>query len=90
MLTIPITLITSLIGVFFSEIDNIISFLGGLCSIMLAFFFPTFIYLKSNQNEYPICHWKNILIILGISVFIIIGLTSAVLSFIDLVKQFHT
>lgn len=58
-----VTLVFSiLIGVFYSNVTDYISIIGGLSGNCLAFVFPCLIYIKAGG--YEICHWKNVCVIL--------------------------
>ncbi len=84
ILTITVTLTTAFIGVCYNKIENIISFLGGFCSIIVSYFFPTFIYIVSN--DIPVKSLKGILPILIFGTLSIIGIVSGTLSFVAFVS----
>ena len=71
-IVIPITLISALSGALYSDIENILSFLGGVCGVIFSYFLPAFIYVKSNDHERY--HIKNIVTIAICGTFSIIGL----------------
>ena len=50
---------TTIIAIFFSEIDNCITFLGGLTSVSVSFLFPFLLLLKTEYNEH-LEKYKNI------------------------------
>lgn len=86
IITIPITLVLSLFSVFFKDVSDILSFLGGVCSITIAFLYPTLIYIKQT---YVSLKFKNGLIIISMSVLILIGYIGGILSLIDIIKGFR-
>lgn len=86
LVTIPVTLLTALLGALYSDISEYISLLGGFCSVIIGFFFPGFLYVKSN--DYPITHWKNVFTIIVCSIFCLIGIIAGVLSAITIIESF--
>lgn len=72
LFAIPITFITALIGALYSDVENILSFLGGICGVIFSYFFPAFIYVRSNDHKRY--HIKNIITVGICGIFSIIGL----------------
>lgn len=85
IITISITLFTALIAALMKNIADFISMIGGFCSVLIAFFFPCFIYVKSNS--YEISHYKNISSIVLCSFLTIMGFTAGILSAISLFNK---
>lgn len=86
LVTIPITIITALIGAVYSDISEFMSLLGGFCGVIISFFFPCFIYIKCN--EYKISHWKNVITIIISTILCIIGVVAGIMSLITIITSF--
>lgn len=86
MVTIPITLVTAFIGAIYSDISDYISLFGGFCSVVIAFFFPGFLYIKSNNR--PLKDFKNIKTIVICGLLCIIGVISGILSLKTIISSF--
>lgn len=71
IVTISMTFVMALIGALYSKISDFIDILGGFTAVFFSFFFPCFIYVKSNN--YKISHYKNIFMIIVCGVMIICG-----------------
>lgn len=78
LVTIPITVTTAFIGAIYSDVSEFISLLGGFCSVVIAFFFPGFLYVKSNDRALSDC--KNIRTIVICGFLCLIGIISGCLS----------
>lgn len=50
ILTIPITIFAAVVGALYSNIAQIISFLGGCCSSVLMFLIPALLFYKISLN----------------------------------------
>ena len=74
--TIPILLITTVTGALYSDIIAYITLLGGFCSVIITFLFPGLLYVKNN--EHPLTHWKNVLIIIAITLLCSIGFIAGI------------
>lgn len=71
IVTIPYCIATAVIGACYSDLGNIISFLGGVCCIIFCFFFPGFVYVKSNGL--PLSDKRNVFTIVVCAILTIIG-----------------
>lgn len=78
LITIPFSILTSICGAFYTDIDNIISFLGGFGSTSIAYLLPLFVYIR--RNGLGMKHYKNICAVIFFGVLIIIGYFSAGMS----------
>ena len=67
------------------NIADFISMIGGFCSVLIGFFFPCFIYIKSNS--YELSHYKNVLVIALGAFLTVMGFTAGVLSAISLFNK---
>ena len=74
--TIPILLITTVTGALYSDIIAYITLLGGFCSVIITFLFPGLLYVKNN--EHPLTHRKNVLIIIAITLLCSIGFIAGI------------
>lgn len=83
MFTIIISFLTAFIGVLYNKVDKILAFLGGFCSITLSYFFPTYIYIISN--ELSLLHYKSVISIIIFGTLSIIGIVSGCMSFYDFI-----
>lgn len=82
-ITLSFTILSALIGAVYSGIGQIISFLGGLCAVMISYFFPALIYIKYKHHER--FNIKNILVCIMAALLSIIGFTAAGISLKDIV-----
>ncbi len=85
IITIPLILCSTLIGILYQYIGDYIDFLGSFCSIALCFAIPGMMYIKTN--DYPKYHWKNILTVIYIIVFSILCCIAAPYTIRDIVKN---
>lgn len=81
IITVSSLLLSCLIGALYYEITSIINILGGFCSVVIAFLFPGWLYVKNS--EYPITHYKNMVTIILVVVLCIIGFTAGILTVMD-------
>ena len=84
-ITIPLILLSTLVGVLYQKIGDYIDFLGSFCSIFICFAFPGMMYIKTN--DYHKYHWKNILTIIYIVVFTILCCISGGYTVRDIVRN---
>ena len=84
-LTIPLLLLSCLIGALYQHVTDYIDLIGSLTSIFIMFLIPGLLYLKSN--DYPKTHWKNITTIILISLFSVICLISAIFTIKDIIDK---
>jgi amino acid permease len=84
-ITIPLILISTLVGVLYQKIGDYIDFLGSFCSIFICFAFPGMMYIKTN--DYHKYHWKNILTVIYIVVFTILCCISGGYTVRDIVRN---
>ena len=75
---------TALIGAVYTNIGQIINFLGGFCGVIISYFFPAFIYVRSKNHG--LYHWKNIVTCLICGTLGFIGLFSAALAIKDMIQ----
>ena len=85
VITIPLILCSTLIGILYQYIGDYIDFLGSFCSIALCFAIPGMMYIKTN--DYPKYHWKNILTVIYIIVFSILCCIAGAYTIRDIVKN---
>lgn len=85
IVTISITIVTAFIGAIYSDISEFISLLGGFCSVIIAFFFPGFLYIKSNDRK--ISDFKNVLTIVVCGIMCVIGIIAGILSIKTMVSS---
>ncbi len=76
--TIPFTILTAVVGALYTDVSEFISLLGGFCVVIIAFFFPMFLYVKGNNRKFS--DPKNIITIIICIIVCSIGFTSAGLS----------
>ena len=84
-ITIPLILLSTLVGILYQKIGDYIDFLGSFCSIFICFAFPGMMYIKTN--DYHKYHWKNILTIIYIVVFTILCCISGGYTVRDIVRN---
>lgn len=80
ILTIATLVASALIGVFYSEISNYISLLGGFCCTTYCYFVPGWLMIKVDWNE--MTKVKRILSIIGIGILTIFGYIGGIMSVI--------
>jgi amino acid permease len=85
LLTIPLLLLSCLVGALYQHVTDYIDLIGSLTSIFIMFLIPGLLYLKSN--DYPKTHWKNITTIILISLFSVICLISAIFTIKDIIDK---
>ena len=82
------TLILSIVvltGALYDKILEYIELLGGFCSVIYCFLIPGLIYVKNNN--YPAKSFINIITVVVLVIFLIIGYTSGILTILfDMVK----
>lgn len=84
VITLSFTIISALIGALYAGISQIISFLGGLCAVLISYFFPAIIYLSYKRKD-PFT-FKKFLIIVICGGLCIIGFIAAGLSLRDILQ----
>lgn len=84
ILTIPITIFAAVAGALYSNIAQIISFLGGCCSTILMFFIPALLYYKSSLNGFK--DPKLFLTFLTLSLLTIIGYIAGVFTILSIFR----
>jgi len=80
ILTAATLIISALIGVFYSEISNYISLLGGFCCTTYCYFVPGWLMIKVEWKE--MSKIKRILSIIGIATLTIFGYIGGIMSVI--------
>ena len=85
ILTIPLILISTLITVLYQKVGDYVDFLGSFASIFFCFLIPGLMYIK--LNEYPRYHWKNVLSVIYMVVFIILCAISGGFTVKDIVNN---
>lgn len=83
MVTIPCCFLTALIGAVYTDIENVIAFLGGVIGVLHSYSFPAFVYVRSKNQGY---HWKNILTVTISTILTLIGFFAGALTLVDIVK----
>ena len=73
---------TVTIGVFYNDIMNIVSFLGGFCGVIISVTMPALIQLKIYKDK-PFFYYKKLGVIVILGLISLIGYWSAVLSLIE-------
>ncbi len=86
LITLPYLFCTCLIGSLYTDISNIIDFIGGFCSTTMAFVLPVMIFIKGNSYERY--HYKNIFAVLFFGILVLIGYISAIISLTKIVQSF--
>lgn len=76
LVTIPVLLITTIIGALYSDIIAYITLLGGFCSVIITFLFPGLLYVKNNGLG--LTHWKNLLILAAVTILCSIGFIAGI------------
>ena len=76
LVTIPVLLITTIIGALYSDIIAYITLLGGFCSVIITFLFPGLLYVKNNGLG--LTHWKNLLILAAVTLLCSIGFIAGI------------
>lgn len=71
------------IAIVFPKITQVLSILGGLCSVTMCYFIPTYAYVKLSSNRWY--HLDNLLPIIFFGSLIIIGYTSVVITITEMV-----
>lgn len=84
LITIPLSILTSVCGALYTDIDNIISFLGGFGSTSIAYLLPLFVYIR--RNKLGMKHYKNICSVIFFGILIGIGYFSAGMSLYKIVR----
>ena len=74
IITSTVLSFTTFIAVIFQSISNYISLIGSFCTVLISFFIPGLVYIKGNN--YPLKHYKNIKIIIFITLILSLGLIS--------------
>ena len=87
LITLPFSFTTAIIGALYTDIGNIIDFLGGFCATSIAFVIPVLIYLKGNK--YSRFDYRNVCAVLFFGSLIIIGFTSAGFALSRIIKSFY-
>ena len=85
ILTIPLILISTLITVLYQKVGDYVDFLGSFASIFFCFLIPGLMYIK--LNDYPRYHWKNVLTVIYMVVFIILCAISGGFTVKDIVNN---
>ena len=85
VITIPLILVSTLIGIVYPHIGDYIDFLGSFCSIALCFAIPGMMYIKTN--DYPKYHWINVLAVIYIVVFSILCCIAGGYTIRDIIKN---
>ena len=80
ILTAATLIISALIGVFYSEISNYISLLGGFCCTTYCYFVPGWLMIKVEWEE--MSKTKRILSVIGIATLTIFGYIGGIMSVI--------
>ena len=84
-LTIPLLLLSCLVGALYQHVTDYIDLIGSITSIFIMFLIPGLLYLKSNN--YPKTHWKNISTIILVCLFSVICLISAIFTIKDIIDK---
>ena len=58
ILTFVVIFFCCTVSVLYTEINGYIKLMGGVCSTLVGFIFPSLLYTKSNNR--PKWHWKNV------------------------------
>lgn len=85
IMTIPLVLISTLITVLYQKVGDYVDFLGSFASIFFCFLIPGLMYIK--LNEYHKYHWKNVLTVIYMVVFIILCAISGGFTIKDIVNN---
>ena len=84
-LTIPLILLTTFIGAIFEDILSYISLLGGFCCSIICFLIPGSLMIATSIEK--VFSLKNILRLVVLGIFGIIGLSAAVLTVIKMFSK---
>ena len=85
IMTIPLILISTLITVLYQKVGDYVDFLGSFASIFFCFLIPGLMYIK--LNDYNRYHWKNVLTVIYMVVFIILCAISGGFTIKDIVNN---
>jgi len=85
IITIPLILVSTLITVLYQKVGDYVDFLGSFASIFFCFLIPGLMYIK--LNEYHRYHWKNVLTVIYMVVFIILCAISGGFTIKDIVNN---
>ena len=83
IVTLPILLVGTFIGVIFSDILSYISLLGGFCSSAICLLIPCFLMVKTSQQK--IYSPRNIIRIIVLGILCFIGFTAGIITIIGMI-----
>lgn len=68
----------------YSDIDNILQLLGGVCGCIISYFFPCLLYIKFEEVKFK--ELKNYIIVLICVVMVFLGMIAGCLSVVSIFK----
>lgn len=79
-----IALILMNVIVYFISFTDVISFIGGLFTVMICYFIPLFDYIAVSGKK----RWQSVIGYVILGIFFLIGATASVISFINMINNF--